>query len=94
MQGFQTLLTWNNRTYYFFNFCKKNVQIQQATPPSFYIKKNYVLTCELQQFVKQQKEALDSWSVQYMSICDSDKEQAELIVTMGHTIQNNPRTKG
>ena len=32
--------------------------------------------------------------LQYIPICDSEKEQAELIVTMGHAIQHHARTKG
>jgi len=72
------------------NPCKENIQIQQATPPSFYITE----PCFDVQAAAVCKTAKGSPALQYMSICDSEKEQAELIVTMGHTIQDHPRTKG
>ena len=72
------------------NPCKENIQIQQATPPFFYITE----PCFDVQAAVVCKTGKGSPALQYMSICDSEKEQAELIVTMGHTIQDHPRTKG
>ena len=72
------------------NPSKENMQIQQATPPSFHITE----PCFDVQTAAVCKTAKGSPALQYMSICDSEKEQAELIVTMGHTIQDHPRTKG
>ena len=72
------------------NPCKENIQIQQATPPSFYIKE----PCLDVWAAAVCKTAKGSSALQYMSIWDAEKEQAELIVTMGHTIQDHPRTKG
>ena len=72
------------------NPCKENIQIQQATPLSFYIPE----ACFDVQAAAVCKTAKGSPALRYMSTYDSEKEKAELIVTMGHTIQDHPRTKG
>ena len=72
------------------NPCKENIQIQQATPPSIYITE----PCFDVRAAAVCKIAKGSPGLQCMSVCDSEKEQAELIATMGHTIQDRPRTKG
>ena len=72
------------------NPCKDTIQIQHATPPSFYITESW---CDVQTAAVC-KTAKGYPRPQYIPICESEKEQADVIVTMGHAIQHHPRTKG
>ena len=69
---------------------EETIQIQRPTPPSFYVMESW---CDVRAPAVC-KTAKHCPGLQYMPICDSEKEQAELIVTIGHAIQHHARTKG
>ncbi|KAJ7381900.1 hypothetical protein OS493_038360 [Desmophyllum pertusum] len=69
---------------------QETIQIQQATPPSFYIMEPW---CDVQSPAVCR--TAKGWpGLQYTPICESEMEQAELLVTMGHTIPHHSRTQG
>ena len=69
---------------------QETIHIQQATPPSFYVTKPW---CDVRTPAVC-RTAQGCAGLKYTPICESEKEQAELLVTMRHTIPKHSRTQG
>ena len=68
----------------------ETIQVQHGTPPFFYVKEPW---CDIRHPALC-RTTKDYPGLQYTPICESEKEQAELIVTMEHTIPQHSRTRG
>ena len=69
---------------------KETIHIKKATPPFFYAQEPW---CDVRTPAVC-RTAQGCPGLQYIPICESEQEQAELLVTLRHTIPHHSRTQG